>query len=106
VSHEVFYNYTMNYEIIAAIQNKNLIEMVYEDKYTVVKPYCYGVTTDNVEYLIAIPVEGFIPKQQSLWQGYDIDKADDMNVLKETFLDVQKDVISYSTELRKVYAAL
>lgn len=96
----------MNYEIIAAIQNKNLIEMVYEDQYTVVKPYCYGVTTDNIEYLIAIPVEGFIPKKNTMWYGYEIDKADELNVLKETYQYLPKDIISYSSELRKIYATL
>ena len=75
----------MNQEIIEAIENKNLIEFNYDGEARVVEPHCYGLSTKGNEVLRAYQVDGYSSSGNMGWKMYDIGKADEINVLKDTF---------------------
>ena len=75
----------MNQEIIEAIENKNLVEFNYDGELRVVEPHCYGLSTKGNEVLRAYQVDGYSSSGNMGWKMYDIGKADNINVLEDTF---------------------
>ena len=96
----------MNHEIIDAIQNQNLIEIVYEDQWLLVQPYCYGATVNNSECLIAFIVDADASEAISNWNNYDLTKIDEMNVLKATFYNPGNSYEDWITQMEEIYAKL
>lgn len=75
----------MNQEIIEAIENKNLIEFNYDGESRIVEPHCYGLSTKGNEVLRAYQVDGYSSSGNMGWKMYDLGKADDINILEDTF---------------------
>ncbi len=75
----------MNKSICNAIRNRNLIEFNYDGEIRIVEPHCYGETTAGNEGLRAFQVDGFSSKGKMGWKMYNMSKAEDLNVLDETF---------------------
>lgn len=96
----------MDPEIIAAIHERNLIEMVYENRLIVVQPYCYGKSSDGTSCLIAFMAEGGPPEAIGSCNLYELDKADDFNILKETFSGPATACADWPARLNEVYASL
>ena len=80
--------------IIDAIKNKNVIEFTYDGESRTVEPHCFGLTTKNNEAIRAFQIDGFSSTGNMGWKLYDLSKADNFNVLLDTFTtryDYKKD---------------
>lgn len=75
----------MNTEIIKAIKNKNLLEFEYEGESRTVEPHCYGLTTKGNEAIRAYQVDGYSSSGKMGWKLYDLSKADNIEILDESF---------------------
>ncbi len=75
----------MNEEIIKAIENKNLIEFLYDGESRIVEPHCYGVTTKGNEAIRAFQVSGYSSSGKMGWKMYDLSKAEDITILEKHF---------------------
>lgn len=75
----------MNTQIIDAIKNQNVISFDYEGESRTVEPHCYGVTTKGNEAIRAFQISGYSSSGKMGWKLYDLSKADDIEVLDETF---------------------
>lgn len=80
----------MNQKIIDAITNQNVIEFSYEGESREVEPHCYGKTTAGNEGLRAFQIGGYSSSGKMGWKMYDLGKAEDINLLDDTF-DVRDD---------------
>ncbi|MBY0485951.1 MAG: hypothetical protein K2P85_01975 [Flavobacteriaceae bacterium] len=96
----------MEEDIIDAIQNKNLIEIYYENQLQVVEPYCYGISKRGEEILKAYLIQGCQKELKTNWNNYYLDKANDLNVLKQTFIYVREDYARGDEEMYHIYAQL
>lgn len=77
----------MNEDIIAAIENKSILEFTYDGESRTVEPHCYGVTTKGNEAIRAFQVDGHSSSGKMGWKLYDLSKAENINVLDEIFSD-------------------
>lgn len=75
----------MNQTIINAIKNQNVLEIVYEGELRIVEPHCYGETTKGNEGLRVFQTGGYSSSGRMGWKLYDLGKADDIDVLDDTF---------------------
>ena len=75
----------MNQKITNAIKNQNVITFDYEGESRTVEPHCYGVTTKGNEAIRAYQIDGYSSSGTMGWKLYDLSKADDVEVLNETF---------------------
>jgi hypothetical protein len=75
----------MNSKIINAIKNQNVIMFDYEDESRTVEPHCYGLTTKGNEAIRAYQIDGYSSSGSMGWKLYDLSKADNIEVLDETF---------------------
>lgn len=75
----------MNQQIIEAIKNKIVIEFYYDGELRIVEPHCYGETTAGNEGLRAYQIDGYSSSGKMGWKMYDLGKADDLAVSKNTF---------------------
>jgi len=75
----------MNTRIISAIENKNLIEFIYENETRIVEPHCYGKTTAGNEALRAYQIAGFSSSGKLGWKMYDLSKAKNINIRDDKF---------------------
>lgn len=75
----------MNKKIIEAINNMNVIEFSYDGESRTVEPHCYGVTTKGNEAIRAFQIGGFSSSGKLGWKMYDLSKAEDIEVLEDTF---------------------
>lgn len=75
----------MNTNIKNAIRNRNLIEFYYDGGNRTVEPHCYGITTAGNEGLRAFQVDGHSSSGKMGWKMFDLGKADDIEILDETF---------------------
>lgn len=94
----------MNKEIIEAIFNQNTIEIVYENEIAIVEPYCYGITATGNEGLIAYQIKSQLPKALKGWRIFELDKADDINILTTTFTIIREHTKIGYIEMDIVYA--
>jgi len=75
----------MNNKVISAIKNKNVITFDYESESRTVEPHCYGLTTRENEAIRAYQIDGYSSSGTMGWKLYDLSKADNIEILKETF---------------------
>ncbi|WP_309609667.1 hypothetical protein [Flavobacterium sp.] len=96
----------MNQEIIEAIENKNLIEFNYDGESRTVEPHCYGVSTKGNEVLRAYQVDGYSSSGNMGWKMYDLGKADNINVLEDTFDKSRSDYKKGDKTMEEIYSEL
>ena len=75
----------MNARIIDAIKNQYLIKFEYERESRTVEPHCYGLTTKGNEAIRAYQTDGYSSSGKMGWKLYDLSKANNIEVLDETF---------------------
>jgi hypothetical protein len=93
-------------DIIEAIKDKNVIEIVYDNQLIQVEPYCYGITLSGKEILKAYQIQGFSPSGKMGWNLYDLDKVDDINSLKNTFNVLRMGFEKSNAEMNLIFAQL
>ncbi|GHT34541.1 hypothetical protein AGMMS49574_22170 [Bacteroidia bacterium] len=95
----------MNAEIINAIKNQNVITFDYEGESRTVEPHCHGVTTKGNEVIRAYQIDGYSSSGKMGWKLYDLSKADDIEVLDETF-EVRDDYKRGDKDMAKIFAEI
>lgn len=75
----------MNTLIINAIKSKKVLELIYEGEVRIVEPHCYGLTTKGNEAIRAFQTDGYSSSGKMGWKLYDLSKADDIQMLDDTF---------------------
>lgn len=75
----------MSNKIEEAVKNQNLIVFDYEGEARIVEPHCYGLTTKGNEAIRAYQVDGYSSSGRMGWKLYDLGKADNIEILDETF---------------------
>ena len=95
----------MNTEIIDAIKNQNVITFDYEGEFRTVEPHCYGVTTKGNEAIRAFQIDGYSSSRKMGWKLYDLSKADDIEVLDETF-DIRDDYKKGDKGMSRIFAEI
>jgi hypothetical protein len=96
----------MNIEIIEAIFSQNTIEIVYKNEIAIVEPYCYGITATGNEGLIAYQIKSQLPKAPKGWRIFELDKADDINVLTTTYTTIREHAKIGYIEMDIIYAQI
>lgn len=96
----------MEIEILDAIKNKNLIEIYYKDKLRVVEPHCYGISTCGKEYLIAYEIDINYKKCSYSWKKINLLKAEDVNVLINTFKKTRNGFEKININWTKIHSIL
>lgn len=77
----------MNNLLIEAIKNRNIVQFYYDSELRVVEPHCYGITTAGNEGLRAFQIDGYSSSGKMDWKMYDISKAENLEVMSETFIN-------------------
>lgn len=95
----------MNTEIINAIRNQNVITFDYEGESRTVEPHCYGVTTKGNEAIRAYQIDGYSSSGKMGWKLYDLSKADNIDILDETF-DVRDDYKKGDKGMSRIFAEI
>lgn len=77
----------MDNELCAAIQNRSIIEFVYEGKKRVVEPYCFGLNRNTGNKMLrAFQVGGFSSSGKPTgWKLYDVSKVKSLIVTVQIF---------------------
>ncbi|MBO0341014.1 WYL domain-containing protein [Flagellimonas profundi] len=71
--------------ISEAIENQKIIEFDYDGYSRTVEPHCLGVSTAGNTVLRAYQVDGFSSSGRMGWKLYDLNNADGLEILTETF---------------------
>ena len=94
----------MNEEIIAAIENQNLIEFKYDGCYRVVEPHTLGVSKTGKENLSAFQTEGTsVHGDVPGWKQFTLIKIKEMNVLDKTFDDPRPGYVRGDSRMNEIY---
>ena len=96
----------METKIIEAIRNQNLLEFYYDGEIRIVEPHCYGITTKGNEGLRAFQVGGYSSSGKMGWKMYDLGKAEDIEVLDETFDSPRSGYNSGDKGMSRIYEEL
>jgi hypothetical protein len=75
----------MNSQIINAIKQKRVIELIYDGEIRIVEPHCYGLTTKGNEAIRAFQIDGYSSSGIMGWKMYDLSKADNIQIHAEIF---------------------
>ncbi|MFT6748902.1 MAG: hypothetical protein ACI9XR_001564 [Flavobacterium sp.] len=81
----------MEKDFAEAINNKNLIELYYDNQLLVIEPHFYGICLSGKKCLLGFQVETKYQKLESGWKIFYINKTNDVNVLEETFPSYRND---------------
>lgn len=95
----------MNTEIINAIKNQNVITFDYEGESRTVEPHCYGLTTKGNEAIRAYQIDGYSSSGELTWKMYTLSKADNIEVLDETF-EVRGDYKKGDKGMSRIFAEI
>mgnify|MGYP000892629636 CR=1 FL=1 len=95
----------MNTEIINAVKNQNVITFDYDGESRIVEPHCYGLTTKENEAIRAYQIGGYSSSGKMGWKLYDLSKADDIEVLDETF-EVRDDYKKGDKGMSRIFAEI
>jgi F0F1-type ATP synthase alpha subunit len=96
----------METDFVEAINNKNLIELHYDNQLLVIEPHCYGICLSGKKCLVGYQVETKYQKLDSGWRIFYINKANDVNILEETFLSYRCDFFIQQFPLHECYINL
>ena len=96
----------MNQEIIEAIENKNLVEFRYDGELRIVEPHCYGLSTKGNEVLRAYQVDGYSSYGNMGWKMYDLGKANNINILEDTFDEPRNGYKKGDKDMDEIYVEL
>lgn len=96
----------MDEQVCNAINSQNLIEFYYDGELRVVEPHCLGYTTKGNLSLRAYQVDGYSSSGKLGWKLYNLDKADGVSVLDETFEEPRSGYNSNDSAMTEIICAL
>jgi hypothetical protein len=91
-----------------AIRRRSLLQFHYDDHLRVVAPYCYGLSTRDVESLRAVQVRGSSSSSNALGFGklWTVSKMRDLRMLEETFVPADPNYNPEDRGMKKIYCRI
>lgn len=94
-------------QICSAIQNKKLLEFIYDGYFRRVEPHTLGVSKRGNDLLSAYQVsgeskEGKVPD----WKQFNLEKIQDLIVLNETFVNPRDGYTKGDSRMIEIYCEL
>lgn len=96
----------MRKEVIAAIENLNVIELQYEGELRILEPHCYGQTTAGNEGLRAYQTGGYSSTEKFGWKMYDIGKSENIRITDQSFNGPRAGYKEGDKGISEIYAEL
>lgn len=93
-------------DLMAAVQNQNLIELYYDNQVHVIIPICYGINNLGEEIILALQTVPTEDQNKVCIHKYILNNAYDCNVLTEKFKLKPIENNNYKYELYKIFAAI
>ncbi|RXJ90544.1 hypothetical protein CRV01_05150 [Arcobacter sp. CECT 8983] len=91
--------------IIAAIDNKNVVEFTYKNDLRVVEPFVIGVTSTGKIALRAYQVGGNSSDSNTIgWKLFTLDKMNNLRVTIDNFTGVREHYNPNDSALNPIYA--
>lgn len=81
----------MKAKIINAIENKKIIEFIYDGKIRTVEPYSFGKSLRENEVIRAYQIGGFSSTGSMGWKLYDISKISSLQILDDLLFESRFD---------------
>ena len=92
--------------IIQAIENKKLLELIYDGGRRVVEPHCFGRNSKGNEIVRAFQVDGYSSTGKMGWKLYDIAKVSSLILIDEVFLNPRPDYVKGDKGMTIIYCEL
>ena len=92
--------------ITQAIENRRLIEFVYDGGRRVVEPHCFGKNFKGNEIVRAFQVDGYSSTGKMGWKLYDIAKVSSLLLLDDVFLNPRLDYVKGDKGMTIIYCEL
>lgn len=90
-----------------AIENKQLLSFVYNDKNRIVEPYTFGYSHKGDDTLIAYQVEGGSNSSKDLgWRQFIIDNIKNLVLLDNKFDDIRDGYNPNDSRMNHIYITL
>jgi hypothetical protein len=90
-----------------AIRSRSLLQFHYDDRLRVVAPYCYGLSTRDIDSLRAVQVRGSSSSNAlgfgKLWT---VSKMRDLRMLEETFIPSDPNYNPDDKGMKKIYCRI
>ncbi|MEJ2760631.1 MAG: hypothetical protein P8126_03595 [Gammaproteobacteria bacterium] len=93
---------TWHEQIIKAINNMELLTIVYDYERRTIEPYVYGCSSENLDILRAYQTSGMHPG----WQAYRVDQIESLQETGDTFREPRHDYRHSDPGVEEVYAQL
>lgn len=93
--------------LIDAIEQRRIIELMYDGFYHKVEPYIYGVYMHSSIAVMAYQIaeeskNAIVPA----WKNFFIDKIESLKVMEQTFLPNQRDYNPHNQRFKKIFAKI
>lgn len=97
----------MRNEIIDAIENRNLLEFVYDGFHRIVEPHTVGISKTGKESLSAYQTRGDSARGSvPCWGQFILSKIEDLKVLDDNFTGTQFGYAKVDSRMSRIYAEL
>lgn len=93
-------------DLMAAVENQNLIELFYDNQVHVIGPICYGINNLGEEIILALQTIPIEEQNKVSIHKYILNNAYDCNVLTEKFKLRPIENTNYENEFYKIFAAI
>lgn len=90
-----------------AIENKQLLEFVYNDKRRVVEPYTFGCSHKGDDTLSAFQIEGGSNSSKDLgWRQFIIENIESLVLLDTKFEDIREGYNPNDSRMSEIYITI
>jgi len=96
----------MKLQITQAIENRRLIEFIYDGGRRVVEPHCFGKNSKGNEIVRAFQIDGYSSTGKMGWKLYDLAKVLSLTILEEVFLNSRPDYMKGDKGMTIIYCEL
>jgi hypothetical protein len=94
-------------ELCEAIAGGRVIRFYYEGGFRSAEPYIYGLSKDEVEYVLVYQISGVSSSAKPEgWKRLRVEKIDQLNVAAETFAENQPDYDPADVVIKRVYCQI
>lgn len=94
-------------ELCDAIAGRRIVRFYYEGGFRSVEPYIYGLSKDEIEYVLVYQVSGVSSSAKSEgWKRLRVEKIDELNIATETFAENQPEYDPADVVIKTVYCQI
>jgi hypothetical protein len=94
-------------ELCDAIASRNIIRCYYEGGFRSAEPYIYGLSKDEIEYVLVYQTSGVSSSAKPEgWKRLRVEKMDELIVSEEAYLENQPDYDPADVVIKTVYCRI